>query len=103
MPEEGLEPTLLAEPDPKSGASANFAIRAMRAVRWSLRSATFRPEKGSRKRKVSSIISLRPCRHPSRPSDQSGTRKGGNADLARVDHSHHHFHGGFADDVVVEG
>ena len=28
MPEEGLEPTLLAEPDPKSGASANFAIRA---------------------------------------------------------------------------
>ena len=29
MPEEGLEPTLLAEPDPKSGASANFAIRAI--------------------------------------------------------------------------
>ena len=26
--EEGLEPTLLSEPDPKSGASANFAIRA---------------------------------------------------------------------------
>ncbi len=25
---EGLEPTLLAEPDPKSGASANFATRA---------------------------------------------------------------------------
>ena len=28
MLEEGLEPTLLSEPDPKSGASANFAIRA---------------------------------------------------------------------------
>ncbi len=28
MPEEGLEPTLLAEPDPKSGASTNFATRA---------------------------------------------------------------------------
>ena len=28
MLEEGLEPTLLAEPDPKSGASANFATRA---------------------------------------------------------------------------
>jgi hypothetical protein len=25
--EEGLEPTLLSEPDPKSGASANFATR----------------------------------------------------------------------------
>ena len=25
----GLEPTFLAEPDPKSGASANFATRAM--------------------------------------------------------------------------
>ena len=30
MLEEGLEPTLLAEPDPKSGASANFATRASR-------------------------------------------------------------------------
>lgn len=29
VPGEGLEPTLLAEPDPKSGASANFATRAM--------------------------------------------------------------------------
>ncbi len=26
--EEGLEPTHLSVPDPKSGASANFAIRA---------------------------------------------------------------------------
>ena len=25
----GLEPTFLAEPDPKSGASANFATRAL--------------------------------------------------------------------------
>jgi hypothetical protein len=28
MPERGLEPLLLAEPDPKSGASANFATPA---------------------------------------------------------------------------
>ena len=28
MPEEGLEPPRLSTPDPKSGASANFAIRA---------------------------------------------------------------------------
>ncbi len=28
LPEEGLEPTHLAVPDPKSGASANSAIRA---------------------------------------------------------------------------
>ena len=31
--EEGLEPTLLSEPDPKSGASANFAIRAL-STNW---------------------------------------------------------------------
>ena len=32
----GLEPTFLAEPDPKSGASANFATRACeQAVRRS--------------------------------------------------------------------
>ena len=29
MPGRGLEPPLLAEPDPKSGASANFATRAL--------------------------------------------------------------------------
>ncbi len=35
MLEEGLEPTLLAEPDPKSGASANFATRAFLWMRKS--------------------------------------------------------------------
>jgi len=42
--EEGLEPTLLTEPDPKSGASANFAIRAS-LRRWlSFGSGTRRKE-----------------------------------------------------------
>jgi len=35
----GLEPTFLAEPDPKSGASANFATRACKMVRWTKRQA----------------------------------------------------------------
>ena len=29
----GLEPTFLAEPDPKSGASANFATRAFLSIK----------------------------------------------------------------------
>ena len=29
----GLEPTFLAEPDPKSGASANFATRAVLSIK----------------------------------------------------------------------
>ena len=35
----GLEPTFLAEPDPKSGASANFATRACKMGRWTKRQA----------------------------------------------------------------
>lgn len=35
----GLEPTFLAEPDPKSGASANFATRACKMDRWTRRRA----------------------------------------------------------------
>jgi hypothetical protein len=48
MLEEGLEPTLLSEPDPKSGASANFATRAVSGVE-----RKFCPAAGSGKRKKS--------------------------------------------------
>ena len=45
MLEEGLEPPPLSGPDPKSGASANFAIRARcKASPWRrYRSSLFRP------------------------------------------------------------
>jgi hypothetical protein len=33
VPRRGLEPLLLAEPDPKSGASANFATSAYQIIR----------------------------------------------------------------------
>ena len=34
MPGKGLEPILLTEPDPKSGASTNFATQAENVGQW---------------------------------------------------------------------
>jgi hypothetical protein len=41
VPETGLEPALVTQPDPKSGASTNSATQAMRVVKYMIPDAGF--------------------------------------------------------------
>ena len=48
VPGRGLEPLRIAPPDPKSGASANFATLASKPIKQEY--AQFTPARGSRNR-----------------------------------------------------